>query len=127
MSRTRAPRPLSRRAVRSRPGWTRLSAPGRKLNQHWRHETGWEIRHCGHPTANWPFYAVDPTHPTRAVVSHNGLGFVRLAVAFDVVERVLAGELAITNRRCGSSTRRVLCTAAGEPTETLACICEVAS
>lgn len=60
---------------RTRPGWIRLSAPGDKCGAHWLHTSSdWQIRHCGHPTANWPYYAIDPDHPTRATVTHNGLG-----------------------------------------------------
>lgn len=91
------------------PGWTRLSAPGDKCGARWRHEaSGWEVKHCGHPTANWPYHAADPEHPGRVVVSHNGKGFRKLLDAMAAVEDVLSGTLVATNERCGPSTRRVL-------------------
>lgn len=100
-----APPPAQRGA---RPGWTRLSAPGNKCAAHWRHESGWEVRHCGHPTANYPYSATDPNDPeARVCVTHNGRGFKTLAVAFDAIEGVLAGRLIATNERCGARTRRI--------------------
>lgn len=91
-----------------RPGWTRLSPPGNKCATHWRHESGWEVRHCGHPTANYPYSATDPGDPeARVCVTHNGRGFKTLAVAFDAIDGVLAGRLIATNERCGARTRRI--------------------
>lgn len=93
-------------------GWTRLH--GGKFG-HWRHDaTGWEIQHCGHPTANWPFSLRDPRRPGLCIVSFNGNGFVHLAVGFQVVERILAGELGVTTARCVPGIGRVLVTAQGE-------------
>lgn len=93
-----------------REGWTRMSAPGNKCGARWRHDTsGWLVRHCGHPTANWPYYATDPDDPEeRVVVTHNGKGWRRLAEAMETVEGVLSGRLVATNERCGPRTRRVL-------------------
>lgn len=92
----------------ARPGWARLSPPGNKCATHWRHESGWEVRHCGHPTANYPYSATDPNDPEdRVCVTHNGKGFKTLAVAFDAIEGVLAGRLIATNERCGARTRRI--------------------
>lgn len=75
-----------------RDGWDRLSDAGKKLAGHWRHDSGWEIRHCGHPTANWPYYATSPEHDLM-VVSHNGLGFWRLTDAMAQVEAAIEGRL----------------------------------
>lgn len=77
--------------MKSRAGWTRLSAPGDKVGATWRHDaSGWLVRHCGHPTANWPYYAIDPAHgERRVVVSSGGLAFRRLADAVFAVEDVL--------------------------------------
>jgi len=94
-----------------RPGWERLSRPGAKLDARWRHTaSGWEVRHCGHPTANWPYFGVDPAHPGAATVTHNGRGFRNLATAFDQVEAVLRGDLVATDDRCGPTTRRITTT-----------------
>lgn len=97
-----------RRGFKARDGWTRLSAPGRKCGAHWRHEeTGWELRHCGHPTANWPYYLVEP-RSRLMVVTHNGLGFKTLAVAMDAVASILAGHSTATTEGCERRLMRVV-------------------
>lgn len=61
--------------------WRRLSPPGDKMRATWFHAaTGWTVHHCGHPTANWPFYAINPNGET--VVAWNGLGFKDARTAF---------------------------------------------
>lgn len=73
-----------------RRGWTRLDDGRSKLTGAWDHPSGWRIRHCGHATALWPYYA---EHPTAGMaVSHNGLGFHSLAYAFDMVDALLRGD-----------------------------------
>ncbi len=76
-----------------RRGWKRLSDPkASKCYQRWLHEpSGWQVVHCGHPTANWPWYATDPAAPGLTVVSENGHAFRLLPEAMDAVERVVAG------------------------------------
>lgn len=69
--------------------WERLSKPGDKCSTHWRHDSGWEVQHCGHPTANWPYLLVDPEGNTYT--SWNRLGFRGLRVGRDVVAAILAG------------------------------------
>lgn len=92
-----------------RYGWTRLSRPGDKCAARWRHDaTGWMVVHCGHPTANWPYYLVDPRCPGRATVTFNGLGFKTLNMAMQTAEDVLDGTAVATNDRCGERTRRVV-------------------
>jgi hypothetical protein len=92
-----------------RPGWTRLSEPGRKLDAKWIHDaSGWIVRHCGHPTANWPYHATDPAFPERCVVTHNGYGFRTLLDACMAVEAVLRGELVATNEWCLDHVRRLV-------------------
>lgn len=95
-------------AVHSRPGWSRLSRPGDKCRAYWEHTSGWIVRHCGHPTANWPYYAVDPAEPARTVVTHNGQGFRTLLDAFEAVEDVLAGAMVATNEWCVDGVRRII-------------------
>jgi hypothetical protein len=81
----------------NRKGWTRLSRPGDKCGTHWLHEaSGWRLRHCGHPTANWPYYLVEPTKG-ETVVSFNGLGFKKLEVCMQVVEDVLSGSFKVVD------------------------------
>lgn len=76
-------------AVASPSMWERLSAAGDKCSGHWRHASGWEVRHCGHPTANWPYYAVDMEG--RMVLASNGRGFRTLDEAQAEVERRVGG------------------------------------
>jgi len=54
------PDPAGSSTAPRRPRWERLSAAGDKCGSHWRHTSGWEIRHCGHPTALWPYMLTDP-------------------------------------------------------------------
>lgn len=80
-----------------REGWERLGRPG-KLDAVYRHtETGWEIRHCGHPTAIRPYYAVHPDHPDILVVAFNCIAFTRLSVALDYVEAAIDGDLVVSD------------------------------
>jgi hypothetical protein len=78
------------------------------------------VRHCGHPTANYPYYLVSP-EPRLAgctVVSFNGMGFCRLGIAMEVVERIVAGEAEVTRRRCVPGVARIIgVTADGENVE----------
>lgn len=70
---------------RIRAGWTRLSPRGAMTCcGHFRHTSGWEILHCGHPTANWPYYLVAPDG--RKYVAPHGHGFRLLADAMQMVE-----------------------------------------
>jgi len=74
----------------------------------WRHDaSGWEVQHCGHPTALYPYYAVDPAHPETATVTHNGRGFRTLEVVFDAIEGVLAGRVLATDHNCVPGVRRI--------------------
>jgi len=58
-----------------RQGWERLTPPGEKLHARWRHVSGWQVVHCGHPTANWPWFIEAPDEGTR-YVSPGGRGFM---------------------------------------------------
>lgn len=78
-----------RAAMTKRPGWTRLSPPGRKLDALWVHDaSGWRVRHCGHPTALHPYYAESP-HLAPMVVSQSGQAFDTLLDAATGVESVI--------------------------------------
>lgn len=77
------------------PGWRRRSAPGDKCSAHWEHESGWQVRHCGHMTAIWPYFAVDPAHPDRVTSDQSGRGFQTLQRAFAAIDAVLSGQLAV--------------------------------
>ncbi len=77
-----------------RSGWTRLSDPkASKCSQRWRHSGGHLVVHCGHPTAIWPWYVVDPADPGLCLVSKSGYAFRRLDGTMDAVEGLAAGRL----------------------------------
>jgi len=96
-----------------RPGWTRLSAAGCKLSTTWRHDaSGWLVKHCGHQTANWPFYLVDPNYSESLTMSHNGRGFLGARKGIEAVEAILAGSMVATNDSCVPGVRRVVKAAA---------------
>ena len=104
-----APSPSKRRRP-PRPGWERLSHPdASKTAAHWLHvASDWRVAHCGHMTANWPLYAVDPEFPWCATMTHNGRGWRRIADAMQAVEWVLAGQAVATDDRCDRGTRRII-------------------
>ena len=80
--------------IRQRAGWTRVTPPGQKLHALWRHGTsGIELRHCGHPTALYPYFAIDPSDRATMIVTHNGHGFIDLLAGMEQVEAMLRGEL----------------------------------
>jgi hypothetical protein len=62
----------------------------------WQHSSGWEVHHCGHPTANWPYYLVEPK-TRRMVIAQNGKAFRTLALAQDAVRAVVAGYYRVEN------------------------------
>jgi hypothetical protein len=77
-----------------RAGWTRLSDPKRsKCSQRWKHDSGYEVTHCGHPTANWPWYVASPADPGLCLVADHGHAFRLLSEAMDAVEGLAAGRL----------------------------------
>ena len=62
----------------------------RSLAGIWRHTSGFEVRHCGHPTANWPYYVLSTAG--EMFVHPCGYAFRLLAEAQDAVERFLKVE-----------------------------------
>lgn len=100
------------------PGWTkRPGINGGTTGSSWRHDaSGWEIGHCGHPTALYPYGMSHPGLPGRLLMSHNGMGFTCIKAARAMVEQIAAGELAFTTDRCGPATARIHTrTASGDP------------
>jgi hypothetical protein len=85
--------------------WTKLPAAAKGSN--WEHASGWKVLHCGHPTANWPYYLEHQQRP-GIVVSFNGRGFKSAEIARSVVERIVLGEIKITTKNCASG---ISCTA----------------
>ena len=68
-----------------RKGWTRLRGGCGGI---WRHASGWLVRHCGHPTALWPYHGTSPSG--EMLLAPNGHGFRRLALAQEAVEELVA-------------------------------------
>lgn len=94
--------------------WTRY---GRGTATRYVHASGWVVRHCGHGTANWPYYLIPPEgHPCDGiVVSHNGLGFRTAEAARGVVVEIVSGNLKPTRNNCAPGIARVLRDASGAP------------
>ena len=46
----------------------------------WKDVSGWTVKHCGHPTANYPYYLISP-EGDEPIVAANGRGFRSLAAA----------------------------------------------
>lgn len=85
--------------TRQRRGWERLRGGCGGI---WRHvASGWVVRHCGHPTALWPYYGKRSlTEPDNDDKSNMllyggwglGLAFQRLADAQEAVEQELLNQ-----------------------------------
>ena len=70
--------PPAVRRRRGRPCWL-------KVGWHcWQHASGWQVHHCGHPTANWPYSGVRPDGSLLHLP--NGRAFRHLADAQAAVE-----------------------------------------
>jgi len=59
---------------------------GDKCSTHLVHKDGWELHHCGHPTAIYGYYLVDPSG--RQVLAANGRGWMTQAAAMEHVRGV---------------------------------------
>jgi hypothetical protein len=95
-------------------GWTRLSRAGDKCSARWQHSSGWQLRHCGHPTANWPYFLIDPARPELVIVSFNGRGFKNLEIAQYAIELLAANQIAVTTEDCADGIGRIPLTALGK-------------
>ncbi len=77
--------------ARGRPNWTRIRGG---TGGEWQHASGWTVHHCGHPTANWPYFAAPPgvgsACPQHMMLLTGGVGlglaFQLLAKAQEAVE-----------------------------------------
>ena len=80
------PIPQPKRKQR-RPGWD-------KIRKHvWLHTSGWIIEHCGHPTANWPYVAIDNAGDGKWLLTPSGRGFSKLIAAQEAVEDKITERL----------------------------------
>lgn len=66
------------------------------------HPSGWQIVHCGHPTANWPYYLSAPDR-NETIVSFNGRGFRSVCICTHIIEQILAGTFRISVENCCSN------------------------
>jgi hypothetical protein len=73
---------------RQRKGWTKYGG-AMGVGGVWKHESGWIVKHCGHPTALWPYYAVSPK---GTMLIHVKRAFGKLVYAQEAVEGRLRGE-----------------------------------
>jgi hypothetical protein len=74
---------------RARRGWTR---EGDGLDARYHHiESGWVIVHCGHPTANYPYYGLSPDHGEAFTSGGFGKGYAfrRIKEAQESIELYL--------------------------------------
>lgn len=58
--------------------------------------SGWQVHHCGHSTALWPYYLTQPGRP-EIIVSHNRLGFQNVEAAKAAVIYILCGRATVTD------------------------------
>lgn len=70
---------------RQRPGWQRIRGGCGGI---WRHSSGWIVKHCGHPTALWPYYGVSPTGD-MLINQQSKRAFRRLVDAQAAIEAML--------------------------------------
>lgn len=72
------------------PVWVRHAGAFGKLDTvHVHTRSGWQVRHCGHPTANFP-YLIVTSDGEQLVNPVNGRGFQRLELAKEFVESTTA-------------------------------------
>lgn len=84
-----AARPAPRQR-RGRPGWEKVRWSPMGKGGAWNHVSGWQVQHCGHQTANWPYTCAHADG--RTLVAPSGRGFRRLADAQVAVESLEGGR-----------------------------------
>jgi hypothetical protein len=78
----------SRRTTLPEP-WRRLDSGRGKIGSCYWHSAGYTIKHCGHPTALWPYQLLNEDGET--LLAQNLRAFRTLDDAAAEVDRVLAG------------------------------------
>lgn len=80
--------------------WRKLQGDSKTKGAVYEHPySGWQIHHCGHPTALWPYYLTEPGRP-GIVVSHNGRGFRDLDAAKTAVVYLICNMAHVDARNC---------------------------
>ena len=78
------------RLFEKKKAWTRVpGALGGSCGSRHVHESGWKVIHCGHPTANFPYYVEGPDE--KLYFAPNSRAFRRLKLAKETAE-LLAKE-----------------------------------
>ena len=85
----------ARRPRQYRPGWNMVSYSP-VIYQH--AGSGWQVHHCGHGTAIFPYHALSPSTP-GLIVSQSGRGWQKLDWAMKDVEALLAGRAELVTNR----------------------------
>jgi hypothetical protein len=76
-----------RASSKPRTGWTKVHST------RWDYRVaGYRVRHCGHPTALWPYHGETPR--TDLLIAPNGHGFRTLNQAQEAVEADYLDHLA---------------------------------
>jgi hypothetical protein len=71
--------------------WTRKpGVAGGTCGSRHLHSSGWQVIHCGHPTANFPYYVEDTTGKMH--LDQNGRGFRLLERAKGYVDEALSNK-----------------------------------
>ena len=77
------------------PTWDKFNGPlgiGKIGATYVHNPSGMMVHHCGHPTANFPYYITTPNH--ERILATNGRGFQRLELAKQHVEELHRKERA---------------------------------
>ncbi len=85
--------------MKSQSDWTRLPGVGGKCGATFLHKSGWRVRHCGHPTAIWPYYGIPPNSTDASdrctILLTGGFG---LGTGFTTLKEAQAAVLACIGR-----------------------------
>ena len=74
------------------PPWVKIRAGNHGgCGAVWEHTSGWQVIHCGHPTANYPWYAMSP-EGKRLTLANGNFAFAYLKEIKRMVELELAAK-----------------------------------